>query len=152
MTVLLVPGGKYQVSIAQLCHSVYQAFPWMYLCWFARTAKWLIVVSIIICLWGKGNCKHGCYQCSCSFKNLYFPPRLLPWKLAIFFFSLPFTLITCQTSTSDSPILNRPIANVELLGWCSPPELGVLELQRAGRAQQYFFLIRSYSYYCRSNW
>lgn len=74
MTVLLVPGGKYQVSIAQLCRSVYQSFPWMCLCWSARTAKWLIVVSVIIYLWGKGNCDHGCYQCSCSFKNLYFPP------------------------------------------------------------------------------
>lgn len=42
----------------------------------------------------------------------FFPWNFLPWKLAIFFFSLLFKLITCQTSTSDSPIPSHPISNV----------------------------------------
>jgi len=41
---LPVPGGKYQVFIAQLYHFVCQSFMWTCLCWSATTTKQLTCI------------------------------------------------------------------------------------------------------------
>lgn len=164
MNFLLVPGGKCQVSVTQLYHSVYQSILQTCLCWSARTTKGLTFVSfIIIYLWGKGNCKHGCYHCSCSWRIYVFfflspsPPSL---KASYFLFQPPFYINylsnlhiwLAYSELSHGKRLAVKERAIYFWGWRSPFWISCSGTAEGWQGSKSILSFGSYSNHCRSKW